>query len=176
MLCFFSVILGVATAVGFSYNGVELIRLALNHLLHTCLSSLFPTIDLSNLTDYLNSFTVTALLWAANSYALGFGITFGIDGAGRLLKQVLPLLYYGNAREKIAALTALCITGVSMAPGFAIAAAANTSSSLLGKIGVISGGLTNMAPLLLTAAVGATTPFFTRPDPNAYWEILGNDI
>ncbi len=143
--CVMGTILGGATGVLYSANGVALIKSAIG--------TWFPDQDIFDL-DSLDS---NILLWVSNGLSLGFGIAYGIDGGRRILAQILPMLILGNAHQKAAALVTLGLAGFSVAPGYAIAEGAGRAGSWMGDIGGISGALTNTAPLTVEIASKATS-------------------
>jgi hypothetical protein len=131
---------GTFTAIGFSANGVELIKLALKTWLP------------EDAHPHLDAAWAEALLWVSNAYPLGFGISFGIEGFRRLFTQILPAIVLGSIQKKIAATTTLAIAVGAVGPGFGVqVASGNNKAKKLGTriltiAGALSGGATNLAP------------------------------
>ncbi len=137
-----SPVIGGVTAVGYSANGVALIKKALGEWISKSIPSALEA------AVWLAIPWGEVLLWACNAFPLGFGVTYGIDGTRRFLTQVLPLLIHPNAtaEQRTSALLTLGITVLSAGPGMAIKGAAG-SDTRLAQIGQLSSFFTNNAPL-----------------------------
>lgn len=144
--CALSVLLGVSSELCFCYNAIGLIQDALS-------------VWIQGAEEQIYHPAATTAFWLSNAYPIGFGITYGIDGARRFLAQALPLLIKGNGHDRAAAFTAVAIAGSSIGSGLAMAQGANIW-------GAINPFFTNLASLTMDAGYKVTEPFFKSPAKN----------